>query len=199
MRISMIAYLLLPLVMWPAAAAGQAIAGYIVQTPDEEHTMWCLYGTPPYVAEIWFWGLHTPEGFDAAEFDVIYPDNVVPDTLMLHDAVSDSVQGGLPGGIRVHLSECVGSEWVWLCRQRITVIDAEKSTVVLTGHPESGLIRLAICEEDHPFKTCWSCSLLVNYTELDPECQAFEPYGLPCSEPVAARGATWGSIKAIHK
>jgi len=172
--------------------------GYIFQTPDEDHTIWCISGSPQYIVDVWFWSISSLEGLIGAEFDVQYPSNVIPDTLILNDAVVDSFEGSLPGGIRLYLSECQ-TYFVWLCKQRIQVIDSEKTTIVLKGHPETGLIRLSVCEEGYPYKTCWSCSLLVNYTALMEECQAYEPYGLPCAEPVAAKISTWGAIKSIYK
>lgn len=196
MRLSLIILLSLIMIL-PVIVSGQE-AGYIFQTSDETHSMWCISGSPQYFADIWFWSIHSPEGLIGAEFDVQYPSNVIPDTLIMNDAVVTSAEGSLPGGIRIQLSECQMS-FVWLCKQRIHVIDAEQTAVALRGHPETGLIRLSICEEGYPYKTCWSCSLLVNYTELMEECQAYEPYGLPCAEPVGVKGSTWGAIKSIYK
>jgi hypothetical protein len=193
-------YLLIILVLsliLQAGGSGQE-NGLIFQTPDETHSSWCISGSPQYSAYVWFWAIRSPEGLIGAEFDVQYPSNVIPDTLIMNDALIDSYEGGLPGGIRIQFSDCQ-THFVWLCKQRISVTSTDKTAIALSGHPETGLIRLSMCEAGHPYKTCWSCSLLVNYTEGMAECMAFEPYGLPCTEPVGVRGSTWGAIKSVYR
>ena len=182
----------------PIITQGQD-TGYIFQTPDEDHATWCIFDTPMYTADVWFWAISSFEGLIGAEFDVQYPSNVIADTLIINEAIVDSTVGSLPGGIRIYLHECQ-KDIVWLCRQTIHVTDLDRAATVIVGHPETGLSRLSTCEEGYPYKTCWTCSLLVNYDPLtSAECSGFEPYGLPCTAPVGVDNSTWGTIKAIYK
>ncbi len=185
------------MIMAPATVYTQE-NGFIWPFADENHVYWCISGEPQYSVDVWIWSIHPIKGQVGAEFNIQYPSNVIPDTLTMNEAVIESSEGSLPGGIRINLNECQ-TDWVWLCKQRIHITDSYQTSISLSGHPETGLVRLSTCEEGYPYETCWTCTLFVNYTELMEECQPFEPYNFPCAEPVGVKGSTWGSIKSLYR
>ena len=172
-------------------------SGYLFCFADQYRTTWCLSGTVPYSFEIWIWSFPSIEGQMGAEFNIAYPPNVIPDTLIVNENVVASYDGDLPGGLRVNLTDC-NNDWIWLFKQTINVINDEKSNITFTGHPETGLVRISTCEEGYPFHTCWTCSLFVNYNGSEPECCVYESH-TPCAQPVAVEGSSWGRIKRKYR
>ena len=117
---------------------------------------------------------------------------------MNQDIVS-SVEGEPGSGMRISLKECQ-YEWMWLFRQKISVLDANKSTIFVVPHSPTVVAQFTSCEGDHQTFGACACEFYVNSDPyLDEECSMFNG-GPHCTCPNTGNRATsWGAIKTLFQ
>jgi hypothetical protein len=120
-------------VLAPAGLA-QAPIGEIGLYTDASRESYCVSGTGIYPMEMFVWARPTtPNGLMAVEFAIQYPANVAPGAATISD--SASVYLGNPrDGITIAFLGCQ-SDWLWVARQTVYVMNQDPSWAVLVKNP----------------------------------------------------------------
>ena len=179
------ALLIVAALMMISAVAYAGPNGYMGLYADEGHSQ-CSFISPGGFAqvEMYIYALGNDAGLQAAEFQIIYPSNVISSTLTGNPDISVAM-GSLEEGISVAFLSC-HYDWTWTHHQTLYVKDTNPSIVEL--HYDPGLpagqqyLTLADCTDDH---IGYEATLL-NNLYLNQECV------------IANEETSWGAIKDLY-
>jgi len=156
-----------------------AYAGLFV---DQMHSGTSVYYVPPLTPfTMWIWWLPSDKGIKAAEFQIIYPSNVIASTVTVNPLVS-AVLGDLSSGASAAFGDCQMA-WVWTHQQACYLTDMSPSVIQIVAHPTGGGLNVATCEYGYPIAVA----------------RALTPLYLNQSGPIAAEPVSWGAIKDLYR
>jgi hypothetical protein len=170
-----------------AAIAQLPETGYIGIYADEYRSTQCVSGTGFYPFTIWVWCLPSMNGTMCAEFDIMYPANVITSTVTLNYDLAfwwDPFPGS---GISVCYFDCQ-YDWHWLFYRAMYCTDETQTIIAIAPHPDAGEYQFANCYPGYPIEPCIAYpAVLVNVLPED------------CPEIIGTEETSWGAIKGLYR
>jgi hypothetical protein len=129
----------LSLLMLASVASAQApVGGQIGLYADINRESYCTSGTPEYEVTMYVWlRPTTPDGINASEFKLVYPENVDYGVPVINYDVVSVIIGDPQVGTSIAYNECQ-NDWHWVFHQKLHVLDAAPSWIVAVADPAGG-------------------------------------------------------------
>ena len=138
------------LMLASVASAQAPVGGQIGLYADINRESYCTSGVPEYEVTMYVWlRPTTPDGINACEFKLVYPENVDYGLATINYDVVSVIIGDPQVGTSIAYNECQ-NDWHWVFRQKLHVLDEEESWIVAVADPAGGWgPKLANCAIGH--------------------------------------------------
>ena len=148
---------------------------------DEGHSF-CSYFNPGGLTQIemYIFVLPGDPGLKAAQFNIIYPSNVIKSTVTCNPDLLPTFD--CTEGICATFMSC-HTDWVWTHHQTLYVKDTTPSFIKLQPYPGEQYLLVSSCEDGYPEYH----ARLLNNLALNQECV------------IADEETSWGAIKDMYK
>lgn len=132
---------------------------------DDAHSSIAVNNTYyPCVFDLWVWILPGENGAICAEYKLVIPDNMIPQSVIINSdySITMGVAYGSPG-FSICFNECQ-TDWFWTTKITTFLADRTPLTLIPMPHDDSGTMTAASCLPHYPIESLITLNALsVNY------------------------------------